>query len=394
MEGGSGVVTQIVRGQDKMLMKRPKPTQGDSLGKFSVDKDRPTDGTYDVHLRKQGEAIGVYVRKDTKDNKGSNDPLDARQGLMSKHLVAAEHFLLKHEGADRSGLEDYHLVPNTAAGKSWIKTKLLEYGGEFAITGIVMPQAPGVDLLEAMKRKVDGAGNRLVQPKRLGQFCKSMVSALQQMSKHGIVHNDIKPQNVIYDPETGSAKLIDFGLAKKDIKHETASRYGGEVAGTEGFIPPSGLGKKEAGYERDIIAAGITVMCAAAAASSSSPAVKEMSTIINEFQDALGPDYDKAFGQFKLDDKTLKSRLGKLQKLVNKFDGINETDDEVKKAFGFGVDMIRKGTQAMLDRVNKGPEIGTYRYVPKQDTPWYTEHPLDKIAESANDIWNERPLNG
>jgi serine/threonine protein kinase len=245
-----------------------------------------------------------------------------------------------------------------------------------------------------MERKVDGAGNRLVQPERLGQFCKSMVSALQQMSKHGIVHNDIKPQNVIYDPETGGAKLIDFGVAKKDIKHETASRYGGEVAGTAGFVPPSGRGKKETGYERDIIAAGITVMCAAAAASSSGPAVREMSKIIREFQGALGPDSNKAIGQFKLDDKTLKSRLGELQKLVNKFDGIIEKDDEVQKAFRFGVDMIREGTQAMLDRVDNGPEIGTYRYVPKQDTPWYTEHPLDKIAASVNYMWNERPLNG
>src|SRR5262249_27146832 len=39
------------------------------------------------------------------------------------------------------------------------------------------------------------------------------LSALNHLADAGIVHNDIKPDNIMLDADTGDVKLIDFGLA-------------------------------------------------------------------------------------------------------------------------------------------------------------------------------------
>ncbi|MGF1583406.1 MAG: protein kinase [Gemmataceae bacterium] len=53
---------------------------------------------------------------------------------------------------------------------------------------------------------------------------RQTLKALAHLEKVGVVHNDIKPDNIMIDEETGDVKLIDFGLA-----HE--ARAEGEMVG-------------------------------------------------------------------------------------------------------------------------------------------------------------------
>ena len=48
-----------------------------------------------------------------------------------------------------------------------------------------------------------------------------MFRGIQVLQKHSIVHHDIKPQNIVYNAETGRSALIDFGLMRS-IKTEAA----------------------------------------------------------------------------------------------------------------------------------------------------------------------------
>lgn len=44
---------------------------------------------------------------------------------------------------------------------------------------------------------------------------RGMLKGLAQMEKSGFVHNDLKGDNVLFDPKTGQAKLVDVGMATR-----------------------------------------------------------------------------------------------------------------------------------------------------------------------------------
>src|SRR5947208_3968951 len=69
------------------------------------------------------------------------------------------------------------------------------------------------------------------------QLGLSLSAALDSLHKHGLVHRDVKPSNIIF--VNGVPKLADIGLVA-DINE--ARSY----VGTEGFIPPEGPGSAQA----------------------------------------------------------------------------------------------------------------------------------------------------
>jgi casein kinase II subunit alpha len=64
----------------------------------------------------------------------------------------------------------------------------------------------------------------------LKTYMRDLLSTLDFIHSKGIIHRDIKPHNVLFDPSTKALKIIDFGLAEfynweMAMSPKVASRY-------------------------------------------------------------------------------------------------------------------------------------------------------------------------
>ncbi|MBF0240739.1 MAG: serine/threonine-protein kinase PknK, partial [SAR324 cluster bacterium] len=87
-----------------------------------------------------------------------------------------------------------------------------------------------------------------------------MAEALGQVHQAGITHRDINPSNIIWNPESGALKLIDFGIAS-DLEQETPDLVNPNVLeGTLAYISPEQTGRmnRAIDHRADLYSLGMT----------------------------------------------------------------------------------------------------------------------------------------
>jgi serine/threonine-protein kinase len=132
--------------------------------------------------------------------------------------------------------------------------------GEWAGTPYIsMEYLEGVTLKDLQKRK--GA-----LPLSVGlQIAKQMCHGLAAAHAQGVIHRDIKPQNMLIIPETGDLKIMDFGIAtvsnvKDDGKSQDSAITGaGVVLGTPDYLPPELGHGQPADFRSDIYCMGVVL---------------------------------------------------------------------------------------------------------------------------------------
>ncbi len=120
--------------------------------------------------------------------------------------------------------------------------------------GLMMEWIDGWPLDEWLKDHPD-----LTLAKKLELF-HGLVQGVAYLHDHGVIHRDLKPANVIVDAR-GTAKIVDFGLARLHCEEAASSGDGGSigVSGTLLFMAPeqAANGKGARAMPVDVYALGL-----------------------------------------------------------------------------------------------------------------------------------------
>lgn len=106
-----------------------------------------------------------------------------------------------------------------------------DYFEENGTAYFVMPFLEGMSLGEFVKRQPN---NRLSEADTI-KIARQLEIPLKELHQHGILHRDIKPDNVIITNK-GSLVLIDFGSAREYLTNELGEKF--SVLLTPGYAPP------------------------------------------------------------------------------------------------------------------------------------------------------------
>ena len=125
---------------------------------------------------------------------------------------------------------------------------IIDYAEAPEAVYIVMPYLAGGSLADVLVR------DRTVPAGGAAAVCAQVASALDYAHRRGIVHRDVKPDNVLFD-EDGHALLTDFGIATARFHGRLTGT--GRAMGTPHYMSPEQAMGKMVDGRSDLYAVGV-----------------------------------------------------------------------------------------------------------------------------------------
>jgi serine/threonine protein kinase len=125
--------------------------------------------------------------------------------------------------------------------------RMYDIGEEWLSIYISMEYVPGEDLKSFIRRS-----GHLNEAKALG-LAKQIAEGLAEAHRLGVVHRDLKPQNIMIDRD-GNAKIMDFGIARS--LHTRGITGTGVIIGTPEYMAPEQAEGHDIDHRVDIYALG------------------------------------------------------------------------------------------------------------------------------------------
>lgn len=199
--------------------------------------EKPMLGRYQVEKELGKGAMGVvYLGKDPKIGRVvAIKTLALSQEFEGEELTdARERFFREAETAGR--LQHQNIVT------------IFDAGEEHDLAYIAMEFLKGKDLVDVTK---DG---QLLPIAKVLSIVARVAEALAYAHKQNVVHRDIKPANIMYDMESDTVKVTDFGIARITDSSKTKT---GMVLGTPSFMSPEQIAGKRVDGRSDLYSLGV-----------------------------------------------------------------------------------------------------------------------------------------
>ncbi len=119
---------------------------------------------------------------------------------------------------------------------------------------LVMEDFGGISLKEW------GVGGRVESLIEFLQIAIALCNTLDILIRHRVIHKDIKPANILINPETKEVKLIDFSIASLLPRETQILMSPNVLEGTLGYLSPEQTGRMNRGidYRTDFYSLGVT----------------------------------------------------------------------------------------------------------------------------------------
>jgi eukaryotic-like serine/threonine-protein kinase len=159
---------------------------------------------------------------------------------------------------------------------------------------IVMEFVNGRTLKEVL------AAEQRVQPRRALEITADICAALDFSHRHGIIHRDVKPGNVMITPN-GQVKVMDFGIARDLASGATTMTQTSAVIGTAQYLSPEQARGELVDARSDVYATGCVLfelLCGHPPFVGDSPVavayqhVREDPPLVSSINPDVGPDID------------------------------------------------------------------------------------------------------
>jgi serine/threonine-protein kinase len=123
-----------------------------------------------------------------------------------------------------------------------------DYGEAGEVVYLVMPFLGGGCLADDLTK------TRIINPERAAVICSQVACALDFAHRRGVIHRDIKPDNVLFDDD-GNAMLTDFGIATARFHGRLTAT--GRAMGTPHYMAPEQAMGKTLDGRADLYAVGV-----------------------------------------------------------------------------------------------------------------------------------------
>lgn len=202
-----------------------------------MDKDKfigtRLDGRYEItELVGEGGMANVYRAVDVLDNR------IVAVKILKKEYSENEEFLRRFRNESKAIAVMSH--PNIV--------KIYDMGFSDRLQYIVMEYIDGITLKEYMDSE------HILNWKDAVHFVIQILRALQHAHNRGIVHRDIKPQNIMLLTD-GTIKVMDFGIAK--FAREESRTATDQAIGTVHYISPEQARGDATDAKSDIYSVGV-----------------------------------------------------------------------------------------------------------------------------------------